>query len=499
MFKKSRLSTKVLALVLVSLAAGGAGSGWLLYQLQTTSDSYDRLLKDAEVQHQDRARVMQVTFKKQVQEWKDVLLRGAAPDMLDKYWKGFQKDQQTVREQAQALQKDVKDEEARTLIDGFLTAHEAMSQKYQAAFDAFAATKGKDFASADKMVKGQDRGPTDSIDKLVERLRAVVNDRREARLAEVHRGQKIATTLIVLAFTALIVVGVVGGRRLVAPFEQAMQTLREGASQVSSAATEVASSAQTLSQGATEQAASLEETSASMEEMSASTRHNAERATRAGELMRGAEAHSGEARAALDRMVQSMDAITTSSREVARIIKTIDEIAFQTNILALNAAVEAARAGETGAGFAVVADEVRNLAQRSAQAARDTAGLIEAAVARAQEGAQTVGQVTGAFQSISTSLSEVRGLVEEVGEGSRQQSNAVAQVSQAVASMERVTQTTAATAEESAAASEELSAQAEATMAVVAKMQELVSGAGRAPNAQPAASGFESQELDRAA
>jgi hypothetical protein len=498
MFKKSKLSTKVLALVLVSLAAGGAGSGWLLYQLQTTSESYDRLLKDAEVQHQDRARVMQVTFKKQVQEWKNVLLRGSAPDMLDKYWKGFLKDQQTVREQAQALQKDVKDDEARKLIDGFLAAHEAMSQKYQAAKDAFTTTGGNDFAAADTMVKGQDRPPTDSIDKLVERLRVVVNERREARLADVRRGQKLATALIVVVFTALIVVGVVGGRRLVAPIEQAMQALREGAAQTTSAAGEVASSAQTLSQGATEQAASLEETSASMEEVSASTRHNAERATRAAELMRGAESHSGDARAALDRMVQSMEAITTSSREVARIIKTIDEIAFQTNILALNAAVEAARAGETGAGFAVVADEVRNLAQRSAQAARDTAGLIEAAVSRAQEGAQTVGQVTGAFQSIAASLTEVRGLVEEVGEGSRQQSNAVAQVAQAVASMERVTQTTAATAEESAAASEELSAQAEATMAVVGQLRDLVSGAGRTPKSPPADE-FQSQELEQAA
>ena len=313
--------------------------------------------------------------------------------------------------------------------------------------------------------------PTDSIDKLVERLRVVVNQRREARLAEVRRGQKLATALIVVVFTALIVVGVVGGRRLVAPIEQAMQALREGAAQTTSAAGEVASSAQTLSQGATEQAASLEETSASMEELSASTRHNAERATRAGELMRGAESHSGDARAALDRMVKSMEAITTSSREVARIIETIDEIAFQTNILALNAAVEAAR---------------------------DTAGLIEAAVSRAQEGAETVGQVTGAFQSISASLTEVRGLVEEVGEGSRQQSNAVAQVAQAVASMERVTQTTAATAEESAAASEELSAQAEATMAVVGQLRDLVSGAGRTPKSPPADE-LQSQELEQAA
>jgi methyl-accepting chemotaxis protein len=210
--------------------------------------------------------------------------------------------------------------------------------------------------------------------------------------------------------------------------------------------------------------------------MSATTRLNAERATRAVDLMQQADGHSTAARAALDQMVASMAAITASSREVARIIKTIDEIAFQTNILALNAAVEAARAGEAGAGFAVVADEVRNLAHRSAAAARNTADLIESAVDKAETGGRTVGDVTRAFEEITARVGEARALVEEVGEGSRQQSSAVQQVAQAVNSMERVTQTTAATAEESAAASEELSAQAEATLSVVAQLKAVVSG-----------------------
>jgi methyl-accepting chemotaxis protein len=194
--------------------------------------------------------------------------------------------------------------------------------------------------------------------------------------------------------------------------------------------------------------------------MSATTRLNAERATRAAELMQQADGHSAAARSALDQMVASMDAITASSREVARIIKTIDEIAFQTNILALNAAVEAARAGEAGMGFAVVADEVRNLAHRSAQAAKDTAALIEESIATSSEGSRKLDLVAQSIQQITASSGQVKTLSDEVDVGSQEQSRGIEQISMAVSQMEKVTQKNAANAEESAAASEELAAQA---------------------------------------
>ncbi|HEX7088436.1 MAG TPA: methyl-accepting chemotaxis protein [Vicinamibacterales bacterium] len=257
--------------------------------------------------------------------------------------------------------------------------------------------------------------------------------------------------------------------------------LRDGAQQLAAAASQVAASSQTLSRGASEQAASLEETSASMEEMASMTRKNAENSEAAAGLMSEADRLVDSSNRALGDMVSSMKSINEASTRVARIIKTIDEIAFQTNILALNAAVEAARAGEAGMGFAVVADEVRNLAQRSAQAARDTAALIEESVAKSQEGSAKVESVAESIRSITEAVSRARGLVDEVSAASRQQAQGIDQVSQAVAQMEKVTQSTAATAEESAAASEELSAQAEAALGIVAALEAMVGASEESP------------------
>jgi methyl-accepting chemotaxis protein len=265
-------------------------------------------------------------------------------------------------------------------------------------------------------------------------------------------------------------------RAVVLPIQRIATALNTGAREVVSAAGQVSTSAQSLSQGATEQAASLEETSASMEEMASMTRQNAENATQAATLVTSVTQQMTESNAALNQMVGSMAAIKESSNKVAKIIKTIDEIAFQTNILALNAAVEAARAGEAGMGFAVVADEVRNLAQRSAQAAKDTADLIEESIARSQEGAGNVEQVAKAIGAITGSVAQVKGIVDQVREASQQQTQGIDQVSQAIAQMEKVTQTTAATAEESAAASEELNAQADTAMTVVRQLEALVGG-----------------------
>jgi methyl-accepting chemotaxis protein len=257
--------------------------------------------------------------------------------------------------------------------------------------------------------------------------------------------------------------------------------LRAGSELVTNAATQVATAVHSLSHGSTGQAASLEETSASMEEMAAMTRRNAENSQQAAQLMAEVDQMVDGSNKSLADMTRSMESIRESSHKVSRIIKTIDEIAFQTNILALNAAVEAARAGEAGMGFAVVADEVRNLAQRSAQAARDTASLIEESITKSQEGNAKVEQVAESISAITESVRKVKGLVSEVSESSRQQSQGIDQVAHAVAQMEKVTQATAASAEESAAASEELTGHVETTLAQVSSLEAVVSGQSSAP------------------
>ena len=262
--------------------------------------------------------------------------------------------------------------------------------------------------------------------------------------------------------------------------------LREGAELLVSAAGQVAASARSLSKGASEEAASLEQTSASMEEMASMTRTNAESSHQAALLLATVEQQATRSNAMLADMVGSMEHIKRSSIAVSKIIKTIDEIAFQTNILALNAAVEAARAGEAGMGFAVVADEVRSLAQRAAQAAKDTAGLIEQATANAEQGAMKVQQAADAISEFTGSVTRVKGIADEVNEASRQQSQGIDQVTQTIAHMEKGTQMTAATAEESAASSEALNAQAEATMKLVGQLEVLVGGRPVSRQPQPA-------------
>lgn len=258
---------------------------------------------------------------------------------------------------------------------------------------------------------------------------------------------------------------------------QASSELADGAEQVTSAAAQVSSSSQMLAQEASEQAASIEETSASGEEINAMSRKNAENADKASGLMTRSQRQFVENNQRLEQMVVAMSDINASSDKISKIIKVIDEIAFQTNILALNAAVEAARAGEAGMGFAVVANEVRNLAQRSAQAARDTAPLIEESIAKSKEGKLKVDQVAAAIRSITEDAGGVKTLVDEMNLRSKEQSKGLLEVSRAIVQMQSVTQASAASAEQGAAAAEQLTAQASAMKEVVGRLTALVGSA----------------------
>jgi len=278
----------------------------------------------------------------------------------------------------------------------------------------------------------------------------------------------------------VVVLGILTGwfisRGITKPIQSAIGNLSIGAVQISSAATQVSFASQTLAGGASEQAASIEETSSSLEEMSSMTRRNARNAQKANNLARQTRAAADTGGADMQAMSTAMEAIKASSNDIAKIIKTIDEIAFQTNILALNAAVEAARAGEAGMGFAVVADEVRNLAQRSAHAAKETAAKIEGAVRKTAQGAQISAKVAKTLNDIVIKARQVDELAAEVAGASREQTQGITQINLAGGQMDKVTQSNAASAEESAAAVEELNAQAFAMKESVGQLQRLVVG-----------------------
>jgi methyl-accepting chemotaxis protein len=242
-----------------------------------------------------------------------------------------------------------------------------------------------------------------------------------------------------------------------------------------------------LAQGASEQAARLEETSATMEQMSSMTSKNADHTNQADDLMNQAVKIVSTANSSMAKLKQAMAKINSASGETAKIIKTIDEIAFQTNLLALNAAVEAARAGEAGAGFAVVADEVRNLAMRAAEAAKNTSVLIEESIHDIKGGSELVGHTDDAFSQVQTSAVKVAELLDQIAAASREQTHGVDQVNRATMEMDSVTQQVAANAQESAASSEQLAAQAAIMKGLVAELVSLVQGGnGHGPAQQKA-------------
>ena len=269
-------------------------------------------------------------------------------------------------------------------------------------------------------------------------------------------------------------------RSITKPVNRILEGLNTGAEEVASASGQVSSSSQSLAEGSSEQAASIEETSASLEEMAAMTKQNADNACEADSLMKDATQVVDTANNTMDELVASMGEINKASEETQKIVKTIDEIAFQTNLLALNAAVEAARAGEAGAGFAVVADEVRNLAMRAADAARNTAELIEGTVKKVHTGGELVADTNEAFAQVAESASKVGELVHEIASASKEQAEGIEQVNKAVVEMDKVVQQNAANAEESASASEEMNAQAEQLKGFV---DDLVALVGRSADA----------------
>jgi methyl-accepting chemotaxis protein len=265
---------------------------------------------------------------------------------------------------------------------------------------------------------------------------------------------------------------------------QMVSEIGSGAVQIDSGSSQIASASQTMAQGASEQASSLQQISASLEQMSGQIQQSAENARQANTLSQESKTSADRGQKEMAEMSNAVNEIKKSSGEISKIIKVIDEIAFQTNLLALNAAVEAARAGEAGKGFAVVAEEVRNLAQRSAEAAKNTATMIEESVKRSENGVQIAGRVGQALEEITTSTNKVNTLLSEIASAAGEQATGIGQVNQGVSQLDQVTQQNAGNSEELASSAEEMSSQVASLNELVAQFK--VSNDGQRAASRPA-------------
>jgi methyl-accepting chemotaxis protein len=360
-------------------------------------------------------------------------------------------------------------------LEGVVSASQTVAEKFQTElrggdFEKAMATLDQEVTPAQAAVESKLEALTQQYFQLSQGAGAttaqlITKAERFGRIGAIVLGGLTALCLaITLTATRLI------SRRL----RDTNRALNASTGIVQENAATVASSSQTLADGSSSQAASLEETSASLEELSSMTKRNAESAEQAKQAATQARTSADTGVEHMTAMAAAMSTIKASSDDIAKIIKTIDEIAFQTNILALNAAIEAARAGEAGLGFAVVAEEVRALAQRSATAAKETAAKIEDSVAKSQQGAQISSEVANSFETIQQQIRHLDALVGEIATASREQTQGIAQVTTAVSQMDQITQSNAATAEETAAASQELNTQATALSEAVASLRSVI-------------------------
>jgi methyl-accepting chemotaxis protein len=451
-----------------------------------------------------KAVAMEADFKKQVQEWKDTLLRGKMPEHLRKHWGNFQKRENDVRGEAEYLSRNISDPETVQLVKQFLSAHKSMGEAYRRAFEKF---KQHNFDSAvgDAAVAGMDRPPTQLLTKATDRLVALAAAQAKAATDNARRAMMLsvvlfvaATTIGVLLFLVAIHKGITGplarltdamcemadgnlsislpdnnrGDEIGTITQALLQTaerlgvtiaeIKASAAEVSNAAAEISGSTTDLSQRTEEQAASLEETSASMEEISATVKKNAENAQEANQSAAGTRLVAERGGEVVAHAVEAMAKIDDSSRKISDIIGVIDEIARQTNLLALNAAVEAARAGEAGRGFAVVASEVRSLAQRSSQAAKDITGLITSSNGQVKDGVELVNRAGASLNEIVESIKKLGDLVSDIANASAEQAAGIEQVGEVLTQMDVVTQQNSALVEENAATAQMLQQQASA-------------------------------------
>jgi hypothetical protein len=420
------------------------------------------------------------------------LLKGASSETVDDVTAGLKKAGDVLEVAVDVVQDGEKIGSAVLLV--LKAGAKRQQAELEADYAALAKSTGSSLSGLATELKGRLDGLTeglntdlvglkDSTTKSLDALNAAVDQKTEARVASgMLLGVVAGICAIVITFLVVLVVA----NSIAKPIIAISMDLGIGSQDVASAADEVSSASQALTQGARDQTMATEETTASLGGMSDLLKRTSASANEADSLASTAVKDAEEGSRAMARMSDAIDDIRASADETARIIKTIDEIAFQTNLLALNAAVEAARAGEAGKGFAVVAEEVRNLAQRSAQAARDTTDLIEGSVAKAENGVAITKEVAGILDKIVSNSGSISGLISEIANSGDDSSEGMQQINGAIVRMHGISQSGATSSGASAVASEKLNTQARELDTLVNRLLSIVGGA-KAAQARSAA------------
>jgi methyl-accepting chemotaxis protein len=519
MFSNLKISLKLSMLMgILILAVMGVGAYGLhsLQQAQAVNSANFMVARDM-IQGVDAARAANISFKIQIQDYKDLLLRGHDKNDYDKYLSEFKK-------QGDLVVKSLDD--VRTVmgklgipaaaIDEAQHMHADISQRYQEGLKQFEMGNQETSHAVDKLVRGIDRPLDAKLGAVVATLQKF-SETEGARLSEAaaRESRRVTTFLslvIAVVVAASVIMGMLVSRGITRPIQNAVSTARRvadgdlsvrieasgrdetgqllgalaemtqnlrilvgevagGAHTVSDTSAQIAQGNVDLSQRTEEQASTLEETASSLEELTSTVTQNAHNARQASQLAVGASDVARRGGQVVGQVVTTMSGISESSRKISDIISVIDGIAFQTNILALNAAVEAARAGEQGRGFAVVAAEVRNLAQRSASAAKEIKTLIGDSVNKVDAGTKLVDAAGKTMDEIVGSVKQVTDLISEIAAASQEQSAGIEQVNTAITQMDQVVQQNASLVEEATAATESMKEQASALLQTVSKFR----------------------------